>query len=39
MIAWASVVRDYRQVGPFRRGAGSIPAACRISHLVEEATV
>jgi len=34
--AWAC--RNCRQVGPDRRGAGSIPAACRISHTVDGAT-
>ena len=33
--AWA--VRNCFQVGPGRRGAGSIPAACRICHTVEVA--
>jgi hypothetical protein len=28
---------DCRQVGPDRRGAGSIPASCRICHTVEAA--
>ena len=31
--------RNCRQLGPERRGAGSMPAACRISHTVEGATV
>ena len=35
--AWAC--RNCRQPGPERRGAGSMPAACRISHTVEGATV
>ena len=35
--AW--VCRNCRQVGPERRGAGSIPAARRISHTVDGATV
>jgi len=30
--------RNYRQVGPVRRGAGSIPAFFRISHTVDAAT-
>ena len=33
--AWA--VRNCFQVGPVRRGAGSIPASCRICHTVEAA--
>ncbi|SEG89493.1 hypothetical protein SAMN05444920_106459 [Nonomuraea solani] len=37
MIAWAWAVRNCRQVGPSRRGAGSMPAAYRISHTVEAA--
>ena len=35
--AWAR--RNCRQVGPERRGAGSTPAACRISQTVDGATV
>jgi hypothetical protein len=35
--AWAC--RNCRQLGPERRGAGSMPAACRISHTVDGATV
>jgi hypothetical protein len=35
--AWAC--RNCRQFGPERRGAGSMPAACRISHTVDGATV
>jgi hypothetical protein len=35
--AWAC--RNCRQVGPERRGAGSMPAACRISQTVDRATV
>ena len=35
--AWAC--RNCRQPGPGRRCAGSMPAACRISHTVEGATV
>ena len=35
--AWAC--RNSRQPGPERRGAGPIPAACRISHTVDGATV
>jgi hypothetical protein len=31
--------RNCRQPGPERRGAGSMPAACRISHTVDGATV
>src|SRR5580704_5062459 len=34
--AWAC--RNCRQVGPARRGAGSMPAACRIFHTVDGAT-
>ena len=34
--AWAC--RNCRQAGPDRRGAGSMPAACRISHTVDGAT-
>ena len=30
-------VRNCRHVGPVRRGAGSIPASCRICHTVEAA--
>jgi hypothetical protein len=37
MIACAWAVRNCRQVGPARRGAGSMPAACRISHTVDAA--
>jgi len=37
MIACAWAVRNCRQVGPDRRGAGSMPAACRISHTVDPA--
>ena len=33
--AWA--VRNCRLVGPARRGAGSMPAVCRISHTVDAA--
>ena len=35
--AWAC--RNCRQVGPERRGAGSMPAACRICQTVDGATV
>src|ERR1019366_6422944 len=35
--AWAC--RNCRQLGPERRGAGLMPAARRISHTVEGATV
>ena len=35
-LAWAC--RNCRQVGPARRGAGSMPAACRIFHMVDGAT-
>jgi hypothetical protein len=34
-VAWA--VRNCRQVGPARRGAGSMPAACSISRTVDAA--
>jgi hypothetical protein len=34
-----STCRNCRQLGPDRRGAGSMPAACRISHTVDGATV
>jgi hypothetical protein len=37
MIACAWAARNCRQVGPARRGAGSMPAVCRISHTVEAA--
>jgi hypothetical protein len=37
MIPSAWVVRNSRQVGPERRGAGSTPAAWRISQTVEAA--
>jgi hypothetical protein len=36
-VAWAC--RNCRQVGSVRRGAGSTPAACRISQMVDGATV
>ncbi len=32
-------VRNCRQLGPERRGSGSMPAACSISHMVDGATV
>ncbi|WP_202970614.1 hypothetical protein [Saccharothrix sp. ALI-22-I] len=35
LVDWA--VRNSRQVGPARRGAGSMPAACRICRTVEGA--
>ena len=35
-LAWA--VRNSRQVGPPRRGAGSMPPSCRIRQTVEWAT-
>ena len=35
--AWAC--RNCRQLGPERRGAGSMPAACRICHTVDGETV
>ena len=37
MIACAWAARNCRQLGPARRGAGSRPAACRISHTVDAA--
>ena len=37
MMACAWAVRNWRQVGPARRGAGPMPAACRISHTVDAA--
>jgi hypothetical protein len=37
MIACAWAATNSRQVGPARRGAGSMPAACRISHTVDAA--
>jgi hypothetical protein len=37
-IPAASACRNCRQVGPERRGAGSMPAACRISQTVDGAT-
>jgi hypothetical protein len=37
MMPWAWFVRNSLQVGPVRRGAGSMPAACRIYHTVEVA--
>lgn len=39
MIAWAWAVRNCRHVGPARRGAGSMPAAWRISQTVDAAIV
>ncbi len=38
-IPAACARRNCRQPGPERRGAGSMPAACRISHTVDGATV
>lgn len=35
--AWA--VRNCRHIGPVRHGAGSMPAACSISQMVDGATV
>jgi hypothetical protein len=35
-LAW--VVRNWVQVGPVRRGAGSIPALVRMDHTVLAAT-
>lgn len=37
-MPWACVVRSSRRVGPLRRGAGSMPAAVRISQTVVEPT-
>jgi hypothetical protein len=37
MMPWAWAERNWRQVGPDRCGAGSIPAACRISQTVDGA--
>src|SRR6266545_2830664 len=37
MTACAWAARNCRQVGPDRRGAGSMPAACKISHTVDAA--
>ena len=34
-IAWACADRNWRQVGPDRRGAGSRPALFKIFHMVE----
>jgi hypothetical protein len=36
-MPWAWALRNCFHVGPERRSAGSIPAACRISHTVEAA--
>ena len=38
MMAWACAVRKSRHVGRLRRGAGSMPAAVRISQTVVEPT-
>jgi hypothetical protein len=38
MIPSACAVRNSRQVGPVRRGAGSTPAACRICQTVDGAS-
>ena len=38
MIPWAWADRNCRHVGPDLRGAGPIPAVCKISHTVEGAT-
>jgi hypothetical protein len=35
---WASAAKNWRQVGPERRGAGSMAAASRTFHTVEAAT-
>ncbi len=37
MMPWAWLVRNSLQVGPVRRGAGPMPAACRISQTVDAA--
>jgi hypothetical protein len=37
MIPWAWAVRNCCQVGPERRGAGSMPAAVRMCHTVDGA--
>ena len=37
-IPWAWAVRNSRQVGPVRRGAGSRPAVVRIRQTVEAPT-
>ena len=34
-IVWACDLRNCAQVGPVRRGVGSIPAVRRIFHMVE----
>jgi hypothetical protein len=38
-IPAARAARNCRHVGPERRGAGSMPAACRISRTVDGAAV
>jgi hypothetical protein len=38
-IACAWAAKNCRQLGPARRGVGSLPVACRISHTVEAAIV
>jgi len=38
-IVWTWPVRNWRQVGPARRGAGSTPAWWSIFHTVLEATL
>jgi len=37
-IAWACAVKNCRQLGPDRWGAGSMPAAFKIFQTVEAAT-
>jgi hypothetical protein len=37
MMPWAWAVRNWRQVRSERRGAGSIPVACRISQTLDGA--
>jgi hypothetical protein len=39
MIPAAWAVRNCRHLGPVRRGAGSMPAARRISQIADGATV
>lgn len=34
-MAWAWVMRNWRQVRPDRRGGGSMPTLCRICQTVE----
>ena len=37
-IVWACAARNWRQLGPLRRGAGSMPADLRIVQTVDAAT-